>query len=608
MAAAPAAYWSRDVSDEEQLLAYVPGISAENTSTRHPARNHKTDIKLKTASSVAPASMDAFKGAGDPTHQQAVHDGGIKSASLKDLCPEDKRRIANLIKELARVSEEKEVTEERLKAEQESFEKKIRQLEEQNELIIKEREALQQQYRECQELLSLYQKYLSEQQEKLTLSLSELSAARLKEQQALNQNPCRSLPQGLDGSYLSIARPQIHLPASQRPNAGLASSASGSLQPCRNDHSPRAATVCSPHETLGGGPAECRSSEKCNRRPSPVKPVAAPASQRMNGSLKPCSLPVDKSRGWNGPQDAERVPGMQQAGHIAKGHSRRHDKLCNYCVFARASVPDGRAVPEPRRDDDRRALSEEKRQQLLLQKMELEVEKERLQHLLAQQETQLLLKQQQLHQSRLDYNRFRGQAAFNSEELVIDEAPVKPGEPRLVMNGTGGRQSSAKSKWDGLPGTPLPSKGGKALNTNNGSSAGEKAVGFRSRAEDNALWGCRRKDTCSSGRGVASGSRKDVSTSPGLTSSWKELVNTATSPIQRDTQRYEASLLDLIQALSPISTPRPQLPSSRYPHGRLLNPSPSRASHQHPGWGLAGWCSPAEELEESRILEDIFFI
>lgn len=38
------------------------------------------------------------------------------------------------------MSEEKEVTEERLKAEQESFEKKIRQLEEQNELIIKERE------------------------------------------------------------------------------------------------------------------------------------------------------------------------------------------------------------------------------------------------------------------------------------------------------------------------------------------------------------------------------------------------------------------------------------------------------------------------------------
>lgn len=42
---------------------------------------------------------------------------------------------------------------------------------------------LQQQYRECQELLSLYQKYLAEQQEKLTLSLSQLSGAKEKEQQ-----------------------------------------------------------------------------------------------------------------------------------------------------------------------------------------------------------------------------------------------------------------------------------------------------------------------------------------------------------------------------------------------------------------------------------------
>lgn len=41
---------------------------------------------------------------------------------------------------------------------------------------------LQQQYRECQELLSLYQKYLAEQQEKLSHSLSELSAAKEKEQ------------------------------------------------------------------------------------------------------------------------------------------------------------------------------------------------------------------------------------------------------------------------------------------------------------------------------------------------------------------------------------------------------------------------------------------
>ncbi|MED6275621.1 hypothetical protein CHARACLAT_028354, partial [Characodon lateralis] len=42
--------------------------------------------------------------------------------SLKDLCFEDKRRIANLIEELARASEEKEESVQRLKDEQENFE------------------------------------------------------------------------------------------------------------------------------------------------------------------------------------------------------------------------------------------------------------------------------------------------------------------------------------------------------------------------------------------------------------------------------------------------------------------------------------------------------
>ncbi|XP_013204794.2 protein hinderin-like [Microtus ochrogaster] len=134
------AFWSRDFSDEEQSVVYVPGISTEgNTRSRLKLINPKVDVKVK-ASRVTDASMESLKGAGDLVVEQNFCKEGMKSASLKDLCLEDKRRIANLIKELARVSEEKEVTEERLKTEQESFEKKIRQLEEQNELIIKERE------------------------------------------------------------------------------------------------------------------------------------------------------------------------------------------------------------------------------------------------------------------------------------------------------------------------------------------------------------------------------------------------------------------------------------------------------------------------------------
>uniref|UniRef100_F6V1A5 Uncharacterized protein n=1 Tax=Macaca mulatta TaxID=9544 RepID=F6V1A5_MACMU len=179
------ALWSRDFSDEEQTVVYVPEISTEgNVRSRRKLMSPKADVKLKTSRATdASISMESLKGAGDSVDEQNSCRGEIKSASLNNLYLENKRRIANLIKELARVNKEKEVTEERLKVEQESFE--IRWLEEQNELISKEREALQLQFRECQELLSLYQKYLSEQ-EKLTMSLSELGAARMQEQPLYN--------------------------------------------------------------------------------------------------------------------------------------------------------------------------------------------------------------------------------------------------------------------------------------------------------------------------------------------------------------------------------------------------------------------------------------
>eukprot|EP00079_Xenopus_tropicalis_P032717 XP_017946488.1 PREDICTED: protein hinderin [Xenopus tropicalis] len=160
-------------SDEEQQVVYVPGLQTEgNLKSAPKSKTSKSEGRKPNAQTPLPAAkMDFLQNRQNQQEQQVSPDEeGIKSASLKDLCPEDKRRIANLIKELARVSEEKEVTEERLKTEQESFEKKIRQLEEQNNLIGTEREALQQQYRECQELLGLYQTYLSEQQKKLHVS------------------------------------------------------------------------------------------------------------------------------------------------------------------------------------------------------------------------------------------------------------------------------------------------------------------------------------------------------------------------------------------------------------------------------------------------------
>ncbi|XP_026544495.1 protein hinderin-like [Notechis scutatus] len=136
-----AAYWSRDLSDEDRQPVYVPGVSDGRPLRPRPLRKgQKTEAKAKGAAASTPAPMEVLERIGEEAGQQGPDKGETKSASLKDLCPEDKRRIANLIKELARVSEEKEVTEERLKAEQEAFERKIRQLEDQNVLIIKERE------------------------------------------------------------------------------------------------------------------------------------------------------------------------------------------------------------------------------------------------------------------------------------------------------------------------------------------------------------------------------------------------------------------------------------------------------------------------------------
>ena len=48
-----------------------------------------------------------------------------KQVSLKDLCPEDKERVANLIRELAKAGEEKEATENKLNNERKQFVLKV---------------------------------------------------------------------------------------------------------------------------------------------------------------------------------------------------------------------------------------------------------------------------------------------------------------------------------------------------------------------------------------------------------------------------------------------------------------------------------------------------
>ncbi|XP_023591204.1 protein hinderin isoform X1 [Trichechus manatus latirostris] len=606
-----AAFWSRDFSDEEQSVVYVPGITAEgNTRSRHKLMSPKADIKLKTSRvAAASISMESLKGAGDSVEQQNFFKGGIKSASLKDLCLEDKRRIANLIKELARVSEEKEVTEERLKAEQESFEKKIRQLEEQNELIIKEREALQLQYRECQELLSLYQKYLSEQQEKLTMSLSELGAAKMQEQQVSNRkSTLRSSSVELDGSYLSVAKPQTYYQTKQRSKSANQDSASESLMEFRNN-SLKPAALHHPSESLDRVPLETRKFNYSSPRRKPVD--VAPKEKASPEELKMKECPDLKP-----PSSQCCGHGLSEnAGHVHESHptnmapwcSSTHPESCIYCGLSWASLMHGRGALHPSETDVKKQLSEDRRQQLMLQKMELEIEKERLQHLLAQQETKLLLKQQQLHQSRLDYNWLKTKAMFKSRDMAVDEELTKPRKLSLDMNGSDSGPSLLKSKRDSWLLQTSPSIKKFQESTSSGENRREKkTVEFQSEMDEDALWTCQKKDTCRPQRDTMAGVRKDASTSPMPTGSQKELVIAATSSFQQDTSRYQTSLLDLVQSLSPKSAPKPQPRPSR--EAGAWNHSTFRLSPLQQTRSKMGAGRTPEDLEENQILEDIFFI
>ncbi|XP_020951948.1 protein hinderin isoform X4 [Sus scrofa] len=570
-----AAFWSRDFSDEEQSVVYVPGISAEgNIRSRHKMVNPKADVKLKTSRvTAASVSMESLKGAGDSVDEQNFCRGGIKSASLKDLCLEDKRRIANLIKELARVSEEKEVTEERLKAEQEAFERKIRQLEEQNDLIIKEREALQLQYKECQELLSLYQKYLSEQQEKLTMSLSELGAAKMQEQQVSNRRgTLQSSSVELDGSYLSAARPQTYYQTKQKPKSANQDPALEALVEFRNN-SLKPAVLHYPKEIVDKVPSETRT---CNHG-SPGRKLAdsvptekaPPEELKVKECQRPKAAPSSQCCGHRLSGNADHVHESQPT-NMAPRHSKTYPESCSYCGLSCVSPMHGQGALQPSETEIKKQLSEDRRQQLMLQKMELEIEKERLQHLLAQQETKLLLKQQQLHQSRLDYN------------------------------------CLLKSKCDGWMLGTSPSIKNYQDSTNNGENRREKTVGFQSHMEDNAPWTCQKKDTCWPQRGTMAGVRKDASTSPMKTGSQKELVITTTSSLQHDTPRYETSLLDLVQSLSPKTAPKLPLRSSG--EGGSWNHSTCRLSPPKSTWNKPRAGRTPEDLEENQILEDIFFI
>ncbi|KAJ8287253.1 hypothetical protein GJAV_G00049410 [Gymnothorax javanicus] len=612
-------FWIKDTSDEDQPMVFVPGVSREGNlcpglkpgsagsvskgkmrigsgsevkgivgvggqlegrksqfqrpccQDKTQSRLHSTQAKaeLQSASTVRTSFRSPVLSPTKPTPFYANPQAVVKAAqarsstTLKDLCPEDKRRIANLIQELARVSEEKDETQQRLRDEQESFERKIQQLEEQNQLIVQERESLQQQYRECQELLALYQRYLSQQQEKLNQSIAQLNQSHSKSlpkvsDRAVTQ-PLRGGAPGMDGSYLGL------------PNVAKAG-ASHKVWPRTDDVRMTTPIQLSSSSGRGSDPGEGGSQTRGRSEPRPGQ---------QTGSSRRCV------RSENGRQGLERGVGGGPSPASPSPHVRTSTAVPS------THTPVATAPPVCREDWD------ERRHWLLRQKVELEVQREKLQAQLAQQEERLFLHNQKLRQTRADRGWVRDGGA--EPELPSDRAAhgraAEPTPPaRLAADAETETAPSGSEDLD-----RIPAQDGELLQLQGETATPPLGKSLLLR-ESPAV------------------SRKDAATSPVVAKSKCEPAPPSASgpalPRTPDSS-LNSSLIELLDLFSPILAPIQRRKASQ-PRGKYHTPTsssllpPHRASrHRAPPHRSPCRRSPTASLDdtlESQILEDIFFI
>ncbi|XP_063065834.1 protein hinderin, partial [Engraulis encrasicolus] len=383
-------FWINDTSeDDDQAVVYVPGVSRKpdprqgSVGLVHDKGNKRRPSQQSSHSNQSAAGMSTAKktpSARAPpaktktsvttskppdNEQDAVQTGHLKTKpSFKDLCPEDKRRIANLIQELARVSEEKEESVQKLRDEQETFEKKILQLEQQNQLISQERESLQQQYRECQELLCLYQQYLTQQQDKLNQSIAQLHQAHSttkssrSERSSRRSRSAKSSAAPLNGSYLDLPSPRD--PPVNRTTSTATATASVT------NYGPASSTTPTPTPTPTTVPPSTAGSSVSDPKRSRSAPRPRREHQRsaLQADLGPVAATAE-SQGLGGVSGAKE--GGEQWGRGGGGDAGGTVGMC---------------LARP-------ADWEERRRRLVEQKRQLEQERERLQHRLAMQEERL---------------------------------------------------------------------------------------------------------------------------------------------------------------------------------------------------------------------------
>lgn len=204
---------------------------------------------------------------------------------------------------------------------------------------------------------------------------------------------------------MNVAKLQTYQ-TKQRPKSANQDSTSESLMEFRNN-SLKSVTLHHPKEGLDRVPSETRTCayESSGRKLAETLTTEKAAPEELKTKECPHIKPTPSSQycGHTLSENEDHVHESHST-NMASQYSKTQPESCSYCGLPWESLAHGGGALQPSETDVKKQLSEDRRKQLMFQKMELEIEKDRLQHLLAQQETKLLLKQQQLHQSRLDYN------------------------------------------------------------------------------------------------------------------------------------------------------------------------------------------------------------
>lgn len=162
VATAVGATESNNFSAPEADRAYFPlHMSSSNTNTpRNFALRSLQDMSTNKENESFPICSRKSSKKHRDRHTPKNSSSNKKhkrTASLTDLRPEDKKKVANLIQELANLGSEKEKIETCLKKERESFEDAIKDLVSDQKSLLTERQSVQKELHLCQQMLNQLQ-------------------------------------------------------------------------------------------------------------------------------------------------------------------------------------------------------------------------------------------------------------------------------------------------------------------------------------------------------------------------------------------------------------------------------------------------------------------